>query len=58
MVFNALYINFNFIEFYKEHQTLADNQELNMGQWLSIPAAIIGLIFIVFSLKKKPNLKP
>ena len=47
-----------FIEFYKEHQTLADNQELNMGQWLSIPAALIGLIFIVFSLKKKPNLKP
>jgi prolipoprotein diacylglyceryltransferase len=34
-----------FIEFYKEHQTLADSSSLTMGQYLSIPLVIIGLFF-------------
>ena len=40
------------IEFFKEHQTLQDESLLNMGQWLSIPAIIIGLVFIIIAIKK------
>ena len=46
-----------FIEFYKEHQTLDGNVTLNMGQWLSIPAVVLGFVFIFIALqKKKQNL--
>ncbi len=40
------------IEFFKEHQTLQDESLLNMGQWLSIPAVIIGLIFVILAIYK------
>tara|TARA_B110000438_G_C15665970_1_gene586025 strand:+ start:1 stop:819 length:819 start_codon:yes stop_codon:yes gene_type:complete len=42
-----------FIEFYKEHQTLDGNVTLNMGQWLSIPAVLLGIVFIFMALQKK-----
>ena len=42
-----------FIEFYKEHQTLDGNVTLNMGQWLSIPAVVLGFVFIFIALRKK-----
>ena len=43
------------IEFWKEHQAISDGSLLNMGQWLSIPAILIGLIFIILSVTKLNN---
>tara|TARA_B100001287_G_scaffold276840_1_gene289954 strand:- start:7660 stop:8706 length:1047 start_codon:yes stop_codon:yes gene_type:complete len=40
-----------FIEFYKEHQTLANSSSLTMGQYLSIPLILIGLFFWIKSKK-------
>lgn len=40
------------IEFWKEHQTVADDATLNMGQLLSLPAIIAGAIFVVLALRK------
>ena len=50
LMFTARFV----IEFWKEHQTdaLAD-ASLNMGQWLSIPGILIGVVFIALSLRKK-----
>ncbi len=50
LMFSARFI----VEFWKEHQTdsLA-NASLNMGQWLSVPGILIGVVFIVFALRKK-----
>ena len=42
-----------FVEFYKEHQTLEGNVILNMGQWLSIPTVLLGIVFIFIALQKK-----
>jgi len=43
-------------EFFKENQVaFEDSMALNMGQWLSIPFIVIGVIFIVYSFKKEPN---
>ncbi len=42
-----------FIEFIKANQeTFEQNMTLNMGQWLSIPYVIIGLLLIYWSLTK------
>lgn len=43
-----------FIEFVKEHQAqgISDESVLNMGQWLSIPGVIIGLFFVIRSMRK------
>ncbi|MCT4581996.1 MAG: prolipoprotein diacylglyceryl transferase [Flavobacteriales bacterium] len=50
LMFSARFI----IEFWKEHQTDAlAEASLNMGQWLSIPGIVIGLVFIVLALRKK-----
>lgn len=50
LMFTARFI----IEFWKEHQTeLLAKATLDMGQWLSIPGILIGLIFIVLALSKK-----
>jgi phosphatidylglycerol---prolipoprotein diacylglyceryl transferase len=48
-----------FIEFVKEDQVPFESKmQLNMGQWLSIPFILIGLIGFYFSLKiKKPGLE-
>ena len=35
------------IEFWKEHQALSGDNSINMGQWLSIPAVLLGLFFII-----------
>ena len=43
-----------FIEFFKENQVdFEDAMTLNMGQWLSIPFVIVGLILIFYKPKKK-----
>lgn len=43
-------------EFLKENQSaFEDNLALNMGQWLSIPFIIIGIIMMVRSFKIEPN---
>ena len=39
------------IEFYKEHQTLADSSLLSMGQYLSIPLIVVGLYFAIKAKK-------
>ena len=50
LMFSARFI----IEFWKEHQTdsLAE-ASLNMGQWLSVPGVLIGVVFIVLALRKE-----
>ena len=40
------------IEFWKEHQTLDAENSINMGQWLSIPIVIIGIVLIFWSQRK------
>jgi len=43
-------------EFFKENQSLfEDALPINMGQILSIPFIIIGIIFMIRSFKKEPN---
>jgi phosphatidylglycerol---prolipoprotein diacylglyceryl transferase len=43
------------IEFWKEKQTyLEDDSPLTMGQWLSIPAFLVGLLIIIIALRKEP----
>jgi prolipoprotein diacylglyceryl transferase len=43
-------------EFFKENQVaFEDNLALNMGQWLSIPFIIAGIIFMMYSFKRAPN---
>ncbi len=54
--FTLLWVIRLFIEFYKEPQDKKDaellmNTGLNTGQWLSIPFILIGIGFIVYSLK-------
>ena len=45
-----------FIEFTKETQVeFEKSMTLDMGQWLSIPFVILGLTFIVLSLKRYKN---
>ena len=44
------------IEFTKETQVgFEKNMTLDMGQWLSIPFVVLGLIFIVLSVKRNKN---
>lgn len=47
LLFGARFI----IEFWKEHQTLADDAFLNMGQWLSIIPVIIGALIMLRAMK-------
>lgn len=43
-------------EFFKENQVaFEDSMQLNMGQWLSIPFIVIGIIFMVYSSRREPN---
>lgn len=50
LMFSARFI----IEFWKEHQTDAlAEASLNMGQWLSIPGILIGVVFIVLAARKE-----
>jgi len=43
-------------EFFKINQVpFEDSLPLNMGQWLSIPFIIAGIIFIIYSYRKKPG---
>jgi len=53
-LFMVLVFGFRFfIEFYKDIQVdFEQTMTLNMGQWLSIPVIIIGIVLIIFSLKK------
>lgn len=52
--FLALYFTGRFIvEFFKEYQTLADTSALTMGQYLSIPLAILGWGLLAWSLRAK-----
>ena len=50
LMFSARFI----IEFWKENQTevFADSP-INMGQWLSVPGILIGVVFIALALRKK-----
>jgi prolipoprotein diacylglyceryltransferase len=46
-----------FIEFVKEVQVESEKgMMLNIGQWLSIPFIIIGLVFIIYSFIHKNNI--
>ena len=47
LLFGARFV----VEFWKEHQTLSGESSINMGQWLSIPAVLLGLFFIIRALK-------
>lgn len=50
LVFTARFL----IEFLKEPQVeFEQSMTLNMGQWLSIPFVLIGLVILYFSLKKQ-----
>ncbi len=40
------------IEFWKEHQALSEEATLNMGQWLSLPAIIAGVLIMIYALRK------
>lgn len=52
LIFTARFI----IEFYKEVQVaFEENMALDMGQWLSIPLVVVGLVFVGWSLMKKPQ---
>lgn len=45
-------------EFSKENQVaFEDKMTLNMGQWLSIPFVIIGIIVLIRAYQKKPEVK-
>ena len=42
------------IEFFKENQVAFENElTFNMGQILSVPAVLLGVFFLVYSLKNK-----
>ena len=46
LLFTARFV----IEFFKENQVaFEDSMTINMGQWLSIPGIIIGLVFLIYS---------
>jgi phosphatidylglycerol:prolipoprotein diacylglycerol transferase len=47
-----------FVEFVKEHQTLPTASPLTMGQYLSIPFFLIGLLLLVFSLRHRHKTLP
>ncbi|MFT5432271.1 MAG: phosphatidylglycerol:prolipoprotein diacylglycerol transferase [Myxococcota bacterium] len=52
-VWFALYFLSRFtVEFFKAHQTLQDDAALTMGQYLSIPFAIMGASLAVYALMK------
>ena len=45
-----------FLEFTKVHQaSFATEWALNMGQWLSIPAVLAGVVIVYFSYKNPPT---
>jgi len=45
-----------FVEFYKENQSAFEQgMALNMGQWLSIPAILIGIGLLIWSRSKPQN---
>lgn len=51
MVFTARF----FVEFIKEDQEAFEaTMSLNMGQWLSIPFIITGIVLIIFAVRKGP----
>jgi len=51
MVFTARF----FVEFIKEDQEAFEaTMSLNMGQWLSIPFVITGIILIILAIKQGP----
>ncbi len=53
LVFTARF----FIEFLKENQVeFEEDLSLNMGQNLSIPLVIIGLVLVIIAMRKKPEL--
>jgi len=57
-----LFLLFTFriiVEFFKENQTgFEEGMAFNMGQLLSVPFVILGIILIVRSLKKNKNVTP
>ena len=55
MVFTARFL----IEFIKEDQEAFESaMRLNMGQWLSIPVVLGGIVLVVLALRKKQSAKP
>ena len=50
----ALYFTGRFVvEFFKAHQALPADAALTMGQWLSIPPALLGWTGVVWSLRRR-----
>ena len=57
--FFTSYFIFRFtVEFFKAHQTLNDSSNLTMGQYLSIPFALLGMGLTAYALKTKEPAGP
>ena len=55
-IFLVLHFTSRFVvEFFKEHQTLADSSSLTMGQYLSIPLVLVGVYFWIKSKRIDTN---
>lgn len=44
-----------FLEFFKRAQSEFEGLTISVGQWLSIPMVILGIVFIVWANRKKEN---
>lgn len=54
IMFTCIFLGRFFIENIKQVQVeFEKNMTYNMGQWLSVPFVIIGILLIIYSLKKK-----
>ncbi len=52
-LFFAVYFTGRFlVEFFKEHQALDPSSPLTMGQFLSLPLAVAGVLAFIYSLKR------
>jgi phosphatidylglycerol:prolipoprotein diacylglycerol transferase len=56
-IFMVTLWSFRFMwEFMKENQVaFEENMALNIGQWLSIPLILVGVFFIIYSLRNRPG---
>jgi phosphatidylglycerol:prolipoprotein diacylglycerol transferase len=56
-VFLTGYFTLRFVcEFFKEYQTLPEYSPLTMGQYLSIPLVVIGIVVLIRAVKKERRL--
>ena len=57
LFFTLLFTARFFLEYFKvvQHHSFGDEPFLRMGQWLSIPCVIAGVVIMVWASKKKPD---